>query len=276
MSLLLLTRYGMTRAAGGGGGGFSPTDIADLDVWLDASDASTLTLVDTNRVATWTSKDAGAKTFSSGAQRPTVGVNTLNSLNTIAFGHPTNIAQPLISSLASSNWKYLHDGTAYTLFAVMKFGIVASPNTAYYGWGTGSSPFSNRFAAYWDDGTPSANLAFYIHNGGGFGASVVFAGKSNDNFPGNTFALLSGQLDPSNATAANRAIARRNGSLAFQDNTNTGTPATGDPATTLYIGSTSGGAYLVGDIAEFIIYKAQLSAGDLGDVETYLIGKWGL
>ena len=44
----------------------------------------------------------------------------------------------------------------------------------------------------------------------------------------------------------------------------------------LDIGSAGGGSYFIGRIYEVLIYDTALSDGDRGDVETYLIDKYGI
>jgi len=63
---------------------FAPTDIAGLQLWLDASDASTIT-ESSGSVSQWDDKSGNGNHVSQGtaADQPTTGVRTINGLNVL-------------------------------------------------------------------------------------------------------------------------------------------------------------------------------------------------
>lgn len=65
---------------------FNPTDLTDLVLWLDATDATTIT-ESGGSVTQWSDKSGNLNhaTNASGTDRPTTGSRTINSLNAIEF-----------------------------------------------------------------------------------------------------------------------------------------------------------------------------------------------
>lgn len=78
MSLSLFTSLGLSR------GGFSPADIAGLQLWLDAADESTIT-ESGGAVSQWDDKSGNGNHVvqATAASQPTTGTHTLNGLNTL-------------------------------------------------------------------------------------------------------------------------------------------------------------------------------------------------
>ncbi len=74
------------RGFSGGGASFSPLDIPDLALWLDASDASTITEAG-GAVSQWDdlSGNANHEIQNVGSAQPTTGVATINGNNAIDF-----------------------------------------------------------------------------------------------------------------------------------------------------------------------------------------------
>ena len=105
-------RFGLSvKAGGGGGGGFSPLTLAGCELWLDATDADTIT--GTSSIVTgWDDKSAaGNSVTAAGAARPSQ--STINSLNAITFD-----AAAEAMSLASASVTGL-DGADMTIFVVV-------------------------------------------------------------------------------------------------------------------------------------------------------------
>ena len=92
------------------GAGFSPSDIADLALWLDASDETTIT-ESGGSVSQWSDKSGNGNhaTQGTGANQPTTG-GTLNGKNALTFvGTDPNFFS-LTSDISRSN--------GYTVFFV--------------------------------------------------------------------------------------------------------------------------------------------------------------
>jgi hypothetical protein len=243
-----------------------PLTIPTLELWLDASDTSTLTLSG-SAVTQWNDKSGKGYTFTQGtsAYRPQSGTRTQNGLNVLDYD--TN--DYLESTAALSTWKFLHDGTDYTIFLAFKHDVsnVFEMIISTYEGSTGNSGigvFKNN----------TNKFSHYVARSVG-GTSAVFntdTASTNTNF--NYWAILA---DPDNATAANRSDMRLKKGSAIKNNTDTNAVSAANPRPFRL------GAYdninndgLDGMFGEIIIYKSILSSGDLLTVQDYLAAKWGV
>jgi hypothetical protein len=283
-----MRRAGTWPSAFGG-----PTSLAGLQLWLDASDASTLfdattggSLVTADGgVARWEDKSGNARHMTQGTSgsRPTRKTAIQNSLAVLRFDGGDFVSMP--SSAAT--FKFIHDGDS-TVFVVFKAGTTANPDTLYFlmsnNISEGSVDGKTGFFLRWDDRT-SANadltdsLVHVVSNNG----QVRFVGIAKNGFPANTFALATVRGDIANATIDSRSQIRRNGGSAITlltGDTNAGTAMpTANASDNFTIGDQSGsvkGGGLNGDIAEIIIYDTALSDTDRALVEAYLLSKWGI
>jgi hypothetical protein len=262
-------------ATGGGGGGFSPSDLSDLQLWLDADDASTIATSGSD-VTSWTSKDANERVFSQAVvgSRPATGTATQNGKNVIAFA-----SDYLVSDDPASTFNFFHDGTtAYTVFAVAKFGTVASPVDGYALFGNNTGGTSSRGVyVLIDYRSARGGRVQHFVTGGNSSTIPVNNQSATSYWAANEHALLTLESDPANATAASRSSYGRNSGTRVENNTQTATPSTSQATTALWIGGLGAAfLYLTGEIAEFIVYDRTLTSEELGDVESYLADKWGL
>ncbi|MBU6221748.1 MAG: fibronectin type III domain-containing protein [Planctomycetes bacterium] len=271
---------------------FAPTSIAGLQLWADASDASTLydatsggSLVAADGgVARWQDKSGNSRHFTqaTSGSRPLRKTGQQNGLATLRFDG-TNDSMSIASSTAT--FKFAHDGDS-TLFIVYKAGTTANPNTLYAiignGLNDGSLDFQTGFYLRWDDRgeVPYQDQSVYVVANNG---SPRYVGVSAANtFPTNVFNLQTIVSNPQDSTIANRATIRKNGGSAVSvdtSGTNAGTALpTANATQDLRIGATSGTAtwFLAGDIAEIIMYDSALSDANRALVESYLTSKWGL
>jgi hypothetical protein len=260
----------LLRAGHGPGGPapFVPTDIAGLRLWLDASDTTTITHSG-GSVSAWTSKDANARAFnqSSSGLRPTTGAATQNGLNVITFA-----ADALVSTAASSVWKFLHDGAKYSMFLVFRPGATANPGVDYALLVTGSGGGSSGISLLWQDNGVNERMYHIVNN---TATPRAVLNQSGDGFaPANTFQIARVTADPANATAADRSSMRRNAGTAVANNTQTGTPSASNPSQTLSLGDTGFG--WTGAFAEVIVYESDLATPEVEAVEAYLAAKWGI
>jgi hypothetical protein len=264
----------------------SPTEITGLQLWLDGSDAATLYDATTGgslvaadgAVARWEDKSGNGRhaTQSTNGSRPTRKTAIQNSLGVVRFDG-SNDAMSISGSTAT--FKFLH-GTVATVIYVARYGTSADPNAQYGLISTGGASGNEigYFHSY-DDRSPSANNSISssaIRDAAGFRA---WLNRVNDQVAPNTFISCSEVIDAGNETAANRSILRINRGSAIQGNSLTNSPSGNDSQFDLTIGaiaSSSLGAYMVGDIAEIIIYNSALSNTDRVAVESYLIAKWGV
>jgi hypothetical protein len=257
--------------------GFSPASISGLRLWLDASDESTITDVGSGVVSQWTSKDANARVFSQGTSglRPTTGAATLNGRNVVTFD-----ADYLVSTAASSVWKFMHDGTEHRIFAVWKAGATANPDTAYALMGTTQGGGNIGFHVRYEDRSaiPRNDQINYPVLTDNVGTLAIDANTADDFFAANEYAMLSVLSRAAEGTAADRSRMRRNAGTASTTNAATATASSSNPTATLHVGATGGGTpfALVGGIAEILVYEATFTAEQVAQVDAYLAAKWGL
>ncbi len=227
---------------------FSPLDLSPA-LWLDASDAATITQV-ANAVSQWNDKSGNARhaTQGTGANQPVTNTRTLNARNVIDFDGSND-------NMLMNAGLYSFTNTNNTTFIVYMNDVVGGVTRKLIEGTNGSqtlllaeNPDSNRletrqhtstnmFVAHADD--TAGVILSYTKNGGG-------------------------------------TSARRNGpSLTTGSNVAGGQNFT---ITSFNIGSAAGGgsAFWDGVIAEVILYGTALSASDLNLVGNYLATKWGI
>jgi hypothetical protein len=243
---------------------FSPTDIANCIVWLDAADASTLSLSGAD-VVSWTSKDSGNKQFDRpGGGQPTSGANTQNGKNVLTFdgssSHLTHDAGSdaiVVNPLSIFVVAYMRDITP------ADSRLVSMRKSA-----TGTDDYQNPNFML-TRGAPSDKLTI--------GSAGTYSTSTNwPSYTANTMFIFEGTSNNTNVTQ------RVNGGTAY-------TFAANAPAAMRYIriGTSSNQAgnppgivgsaeYLNGRIAEVIAYNADLSSGDLAIVRSYLNTKWAI
>jgi len=264
----------------------SPTEITGLQLWLDASDASTLfnatsggSLVAADGgVARWEDKSGNGRhaTQATSGNRPLRKTAIQGGKDVLRFDG-SNDSLSIASS--TETFKFLH-GTVGTVVYVARYGTSANPNAQYGLISTGAASGNEigYFHSY-DDRSPSANnaiLSSAIRDAGGFRAWI---NRVDDQVAPNAFISCSEVIDAGNATAANRSIVRINGGAAIQGNSLTNSPSGNDSQFDLTIGviiSSSPTAHMLGDIAEIIVYDTALSDANRSAVERYLIAKYGV
>jgi len=235
MSLIARRRSIVSGAAGG----FVPTDISGCILWLDASDASTITS-DVNGVSNW-------------ADKSTTGAN---------FSQSNNSYKPDQSSLIYSN-AILTDGTQslgttgtistaseYTIFFVTY--ITVEPVAAFI---LDCNSSGTRFVC---DSSRVGNWNFY------FGAHQIIGLTSI-----NTKHVSEWYLEE-----PNNMILKVNGSQVGTSYNYTATAI--DNATALFGRYLNDGVNgMIGHTAEIIIYNSVLT-GDAVTVRNYLNNKWSI
>jgi hypothetical protein len=244
---------------------FSPSSIAGLKGWYDASDTASISLSGSN-VTQWNDKSGNGYHVTQGtaARRPVSGTTTLNSKNVIVFD-----GNDVLQAATASDWKFMNDATGSTTFLVFRVTTGANPvilDTA------GST-------------TGNTGISFFRAGAGLFGWQTVrsvggtyVAEYNNQTLNTGTTYYFSNKSDPANATASQRLIFKVNGGANNTPNTRTAALNNANPFQPLFIGSydTAGSDGLNGYIAELIVYSGLLSDTDIGTLNSYLASKWGL
>jgi hypothetical protein len=267
---------------------FTPTSVAGLQLWLDASDAGSLfdatpggSLVAADgAVARWQDKSGNSRhlTQSTSGSRPTRKTAVQNGLSVVRFDG-SNDFMSVPSSTAA--FKFLHS-TAHTLFFVARARTLNTRETLFDTGTLGSSSG--------DDGSSGATLMLFT-NGAALhriqsGASPEVSNSlAASSFVAGSSYLLSVVANPTATTAANRSEVRINGGAAIKNNAQIDSVATGDSRQNLTIGQVIGyngdgsldyEEYADLDFCEIVMYNAALSDAERAAVEQYLISKWAI
>lgn len=151
----------------------SPIDIPSLVSWHDATDASTITSAGSGKVSQWADKSGNNHTFTqgTGANRPTTGTRTQNSLNVLDFNTGDRMAMSAFPSTeAQVNTIYIaaaFDSTAGSQYMID--GIDAANRNGLL---ITSSNFTALSGAFLTHGAADTSFHIFkiVYNGG---ASVV-------------------------------------------------------------------------------------------------------
>ena len=246
-------------APSGGGAAWTPADLgADLALWLDADDASTITLNGSN-VSQWSDKSGNARHVLQAAAsgQPVYNVTGLNGKPTITFDGTNDI---LLNQNAGSVGV-----TNISMFMVTRY---VTGNNEDIAMGIGQT------------GQTGAVRVFYRANAG---TTQGFAGWARDVGASSLSTDIGGVHHIFEAVQPNAATVN-----LFRDGTaGTGNPYTFSPSATVpvnfngfSIGSLQGPAvvnyYSNIEISEAIISYTALSTTDRQKLEGYLAWKWGL
>ena len=225
-----------------GGGGFSPLDLSPT-LWLDASDATTITEdpVGSGSVSQWDDKSGNGYnlTQGTGSAQPKTGTATINSLNVIEYdGADTQFLQNTSVPIDT--------GGPYTVFMVQEINAsdtntlpVGSKSTSAYGFVGTSGSSGTVLTANW--GTPS----LYVNG-------TEFTGTTRG--------------DVWTAFTNSPAVVRQQDILASSSAFNGLRIGYAGAAFNLSQGS---------QVAEIIVVDSP-TAQQISDTETYLADKWGI
>ncbi len=236
-------------AFGEGGAVFSPDDIADLLMWYDPSDASTLTLEDTNRVAQLDDKAGSNNLTAAGTARPTTGTQTIGSLNALAFDGTANVLQNLAVATVSDSFDF---------FLVFNATGINNASDSCFSCDNNAG---NDFQVEATSGTQ-----FFA----GFGENGMTVGaiQSTADLTG-IDVLVNYRLD----ATANTCVLRVNAAA----DANTTYVGTLNNSQEVRFGTNRGVAQFLGmEMAEFLWYDRALLTAETTQVENYLTSKWGL
>lgn len=263
---------GISLLAGNAAYVFTPAEITGLKAWYDASDTSTISLSG-SAVTQWNDKSGNGfhVTQSTSAQRPSSGVNTINSKNVLTFG-----GDDVLQASTASDWTFLHNATGSTVFAVSIHDNTGAAEFPIFATSTGSSQVGCALRISYDTPPAPFTIGPFVSTGGGSGTLVSLI--SGGAVTAGTAFYTSGIWDNNNATLASRSKWRQNGGAEFGTNTQDDAPSSSNPANALFIGAnnTAGTTGYTGKIAEIIMYTGVLSSGDITKVNSYLASKWGI
>ena len=218
---------------------FLPTDLPGLKLWLDASDASTITTAVGSAVSQWDDKgpDGRDATQSVDTQQPDTGLRTINGKNAINFDEvDTQFFE--IASLTTTNT---------SIFIVLAVDDDASMD-GVFGGGAGALSLRITNAEF-----PTLSKQA--------GATFITSSTKLVDGVGTLLGVTTGVT----------------GSEMWLDGVSVGTDGT-DPdysAVSNRVGK-AGGATMEGLIGEIIVYDGIIADTERASIENYLNNKWGL
>ncbi len=222
---------------------FTPTNISNITLWLDASDTSTITHI-SGAVSQWNDKSGNNNhaTQTTTANQPITNSVTIGGKNAIAFDGTSDFMN-ITAAVSRTN--------GYSVFVVNSPDSVSANPRTYIGGPSGA--FTFRI-----DDTP---LQTQIVK-----ASVAVILGGNDTPAANTSYISSCR---SSIMGNNIQI---NGSTVGSDNIN---PAYSSDCDIIGTNSSTFG-FFDGKIGEIIIYAGILTDVEMNQVGNYLSAKWGI
>jgi len=258
------------------GKAFSPSDLAGLKAWYDASDTATISVSGT-AVTQWNDKSTSGFNLTQGTagNRPTSGVSTQNGKNII-----TADGGDWLTNATASNWTFMNNGTVYLVCAAIKFGTSSDPNAAMALMDNTKLNAANQGVAivYDDRAAVPRNNSVFHYLPGATDSLNTFNLTADGFMTPNAFSVLTLRADPSNGTAANRSYLYNGTSGATQNNAITTAVDTNNPNFGMNFLSDANGTFnLNGAIAEIVI----VSGTDATDanrikIRDYLQTKWAI
>jgi hypothetical protein len=254
----------------------------NIELWLDATkglyNGLSALSSDNSSVALWSdlSRKERNPTQSVVNNFPTLRTNVQNGNNVLRFNGTSQFLEILNST---ATFKFLHDGTQYTVFIVAKAGETANP-TKIHGF-IGNNAYATVYRGssfFYDDQLANNAAGVYVGNGNFTNtASWVSYVIRNDTYPPNQYTLTTYIIQPAAAPVSDRTTIYTNITGGpYQDNIYTATPSTANATFNLQVGTAGGSSwYLLGDLCEIIIYRGILQTSERQTVENYLKSKWG-
>lgn len=234
-------------AAASGPPPFSPTSISNLMVWLDPSDASTITLNGTT-VSQWQDKSGAGRhcTQATASAQPTYNTLPQNGLATIRFVNGKWMSGTAVTS------------TSYSVFVVIRPTSSSGSNARYFTFApaTGSDvgiyiPLirKNGDSAAWSFSNPNFYASRSMTLSQWSVLSSVHSGSAVEN------RVNGGTAETASFSITSNAFTRYAFGYKFE------------PGTLEHID---------GDVAECVVYTRNLTASERASVEQYLGTKWGI
>ena len=260
---------------------FVPSALTGLQLWLDASDGSSLydatsggvVVAADAAVSRWEDKSGNSRhaTQATTGNRPLRKTAIQGGKDVLRFDG-TNDRLSIGSSTSTFNFLHLSNATVFVVFKVAG----ANPDNLQAVIDNSDGTGGRGYVVYFDDRSSASKNNRLLVGGGLYPAYSHLVETADGGFSANAFQVLTNVIQATNVTAANRSRLYVNGTVNAAVNTSTDT-LSGDANADLTIGCQTGlSSFLNGDIAEVIIYNAALSDTDRAAVEGYLTTKWGI
>lgn len=229
---------------------FSPSDVAGLVLWLDGNEGITL---NGDNVSAWADQSGNGNDFAMTTEsaQPLYEATGLNGHGIVTFDG--------VDEYLTTTGDFLASITATHFFIVVKMDYGSDTTQAIFDLG-GAGGY--RFYRY---GGGANNQEFRLE----VNESVV-TGVNYGDFTSDTWHLAEGSY--SNAQGSVKGYVDG----TEDDSVNASGDITIAASTSLLGRMTSGGYFLLGSIAELLIYNAVISGDDLTNIRAYLNDKYGL
>jgi len=240
--------------------------------WIDAADESTVTLNGTD-VAQINDKSGNGHNFNQTTPLNQPDYTATKNGHKIMTFDGTN--HYLASTEASSVWKFMNDGSAFSIFAVVYSDDTGSTSQAIaYTYNTASANVG--FGIGTIDGVIGAVMRPRMDIARGVGGTTVISSPAgwDNGFPRDQYVLIGCSYE--NGIAGNDASWYLSNALYGSTET-ANAPANSNPLGTMELGKVVTGAlHLKGVIAELIIYDHLLSDRQINSLRIYFNNKWAL
>lgn len=255
---------------------FTPRAIPGLATWLDASDASTITLNGAN-VSQWRDKSESGGPHAAqsiAASQPAYTQAAISGRPAVEF----DLSEQLTFTSSQAAFNFLHNSTGGTVIAAWRPDASSDPQAFRFFLNNSDNSSANvGIAINFDDRATGFNRNNVLTANINRGVANQSAGSivsANGFLPAlNTYSILSVAFDGGNATAANRIQAWANGVKSGATNTAANAVSTANAQTSLNLGGFATSFYA---LAELLIYQGVLSDAARQAIERYLAGKYGI
>lgn len=239
---------------------FQPPDIgANLALWLDAADQSTLTLSSTN-VTAWRDKSSNAYSFTGAVGGYPTYSNTLGGL-------------PVVSSATGqrlSNTAWTTPSASATMFVVMRPGTLADNASCFLtDYPSGQVGFKTYYS-YANQAGYYYYFQMFAAQNSSSGASLFKSSLSNSA----VFVPTTTVLITANIQGGPAHYVRYNGTQTAGNILNDARSIVAATNATLAVAGAADNSSSGYDLAEFIIYDGTMTTAQIKQVEGYLATKW--
>jgi hypothetical protein len=261
---------------------FTPTSISGLQLWLDASDTSTLfdataggNVVTTNNaaVARWADKSGNNRHFtqSTSNARPVLNLANQNNKSVLYFDGSNDTISGSVTGFKSLS--------ATTVILVTKpLSAAAADTNSFQGWswGVDSSPFRSLGVFATTSLVTNEKIAINISNGiqRRLGATTYSRAANTAQIITSTFSV-SGTKLYANSSTVTLDLTAGTGTTTTRNSSPSAIGYTTDDIVRLNAATTSA----IGPqnrICEFLIYNSVLNSTQRSDVWNYLTTKWNI
>lgn len=243
------------------GRAFSLTSIPGLALWLDAADASTVTLDGSNNVSQWNDKSGNARHLTQGTalNRPSYVTGVLNGLPVV---RPDGI-NDVLQSAAQTAATWYGSGTQQITWIY----LVAYINTGRWSLQLAETLGGNTNRMILDRQPSGVGNLDFQFTAGSTGGQITTAPYLSP--------ITAWAIETVRWTNGGTPTLRRT-TTAATNTYSAGSTLTGTMADNQYAAVGAGNILPANfNLAEWMIYNRELSDAEVAQIESYLLAKWG-